>query len=48
MDQVVAQALTLYAKLSGARNLSAAIGRRATALRHVALRPDAAAAAASV
>jgi UDP-galactopyranose mutase len=48
MDQVVAQALTLYAKLSGARNLSAAIGRRATALRHVALRPDAVPAAASI
>ena len=32
MDQVVGQALALYAKLSGARNLSAAIGRCASAV----------------
>ncbi|HEX6737051.1 MAG TPA: UDP-galactopyranose mutase [Vicinamibacteria bacterium] len=45
MDQVVAQALTLYAKLSGARNLTAAIRRRAAALRHQPARPEAVAVA---
>lgn len=46
MDQVVAQSLTLYAKLSGARNLAAAIDRRASlALRREPARPDAAAGA---
>jgi len=42
MDQVVGQSLALYAKLSGARNLSAAIGRRASVVGQLQVpRPEA-------